>query len=94
MTLEAKIVFDLSDISRIRVVCSRCGAEHTYPPQPPKDTVANVPAQCGGCGTTWDRWERERKLLTLIRALVEVPCEQPTVSLRIEIDDPYRTHND
>ncbi len=97
MTQETKIVFPLSDISRIRVECTRCGAEFVYTlfqldEEVAKEAIASFPIECGGCGKDWNNGliNRQRDLAKLIRKLVQQPSEDPAVNLRIEINDPYR----
>ena len=100
MTQEAKIVFDFKDISKIRVVCTRCDAEFVYTlrqldEEVAKEAIASFPTECGGCGKVWNNGlNRQRDLVKLIRSLVQQPSEKPAVHLGIKINDPYRFQNE
>ena len=91
MTKEAKIVFDLSEISKVRIVCVRCKAEFAYPLGPSDEVISRLSLECPGCGYVWkEKIQCECDFLKLLRELVSDQRNDPLVHLRIEIDDPYR----
>jgi hypothetical protein len=50
MTTENRIVFDVGDITQIRIECARCHASVAL--QLGEDRIL-VPQQCPGCRETW-----------------------------------------
>ncbi len=94
MTQEAKIVFGLEDISKIRVVCRKCGGEVAIPLR--KNALKRdygIPeSQCPYCGTPWSATGRlaEFGLVFDIRALASRKEESSPspVELRFEMDAP------
>ena len=91
MTQERKIVFELGDIARIRVLCAECGGEVTIPvSQGGRDKGATPPERiCPYCNVPWvpphDRL-LEYNLVRVMRQLAGSEDVRP-VRLRFEIDD-------
>ena len=94
MTQEAKIVFGLEDISKIRVLCCECGGEVTVPlAKGALKKDHGIPeGYCPYCETPWNLGSRlaEFKLVSDIRSLASPKTEKspPKVKLRFEMDAP------
>ena len=91
MTQEARIVFDLHDISRIRVLCSECGGEVTVPMR--KGSLrkdSGIPEhECPYCQTSWSQTGRLAEFGLINDLRVRANCERPRpIKLRFEIDRP------
>ena len=94
MTQEAKIVFELKDISKIRILCRECGGEVTVPLKKgglKKD--GGIPeSYCPYFETPRSQAGRlpEFALVSDIRALANPRSEKspPKVDLRFEMDLP------
>ena len=90
MTQEAKLVFDLEDISRIRVGCTKCGMKFAIPLKHTCEKTPTLKADCPSCGfSRAGRVDRESDLLIRLRNLVRSPDDNPAVRLCIEVDDPH-----
>ena len=92
MTQEAKIVFGLEDISKIRDLCCECRGEVTFPLK--KGALQKdhgIPeSHCPYCETPWSLGSRlaEFKLVSDIRSLASPKTEKspPKVELRFEME--------
>lgn len=92
MTREYKVVFNLEDISKIRVLCSNCSGEMTVPmkaetAKEAKKTDRGMPeSECPYCTARWDKFGRpvEFSLISDIRSSLSTG-ERP-VKLRFEMD--------
>ncbi len=90
MVQETRIIFDLSDLSVVRLVCALgdcdgevilrlVGIQQT-------DTIVKTPLQCPRCGREWQlgqRAEAANRLLRAIQAAMDWPS--PSVKIRFEI---------
>ena len=94
MVKETRIIFDPSDIRRMRVVC-KCGADITYPHS--KKHFSNPLTRCPSCGDEW--WDpnfpndrpRVRYMLELLRVLHSLAGtegnDEPNFKVSFEIED-------
>ena len=87
MTQESKIVFDISDISNIRVVCLKpeCLGEIMCP----LGSKYRIPEECPYCGESWVTNGSDTADMRLVEALRYVQRQSdPTTRLRFEMDLP------
>lgn len=86
MTKETRLIFDLSDISAIKLVCANedCGSELTLPP----NLWYKLPKQCPHCDDSWDHGTlRECAVLTTAISRILKHVGAP-VELRFEMHLP------
>ncbi len=86
MVKETKIVFELSELTAVRLQCVNCGWELVWPTD--KDP-RNIPANCPSCTKAWDERTPGRALADAVQKLL---CEVRTISdtkikIRLEMND-------
>ena len=89
MTQERKIVFDVSDIVNIRVVClnSKCHGETMCP----LGGKYRIPAECPYCESDWHKSHGGSNTpeMQLVKALRNIQLQSnPPAMLRFEMDFP------
>lgn len=91
MTQEAKIIYDLSDITGIRLVCTntKCDCEVVRRPS----SMVDLTSRCPECGTSWDCGvitEAQKIVLAISRI---VSYKNMPVNLRLEMNVPDDEEN-
>jgi len=85
MTQESKIVFDLSDIVNIRLVCANPGCRGGT--MCPLDADYKIPGSCPYCGDSWERNGSDTPEKQLVAALRRVRnLDGPPVLMKFEMD--------
>ena len=83
---ESKVVFDLSDLTAVRLECSQCGWILVWPTDKEARTI---PAECPSCTVSWSSPANGRtiadQLLTLLCQIRNV--SHPVIRVRLEMDD-------
>ena len=94
MVKETKIVFELSDLTAIRFVCTACEGEVVHPNDSkstnPNARKLDIPERCPSCNKPWEREYSSRQLAEKLMELLQwIPnVDNPRIAIRFEIDDP------
>lgn len=87
MVKETRIIFDVNDVVKIRIVCTQCKAEAVYPGRS-NDSKTTLALNCPGCGATWAAApgcvHPVRQLFDILRT-IKTPDDH-NMKLRFEIE--------
>ena len=82
MVKETRIVFNLSDIKRVKFSCASCNGHVGM-----EETWDFLPHACPWCNRSWDNNEATQHANALLKLLTFNPkVENPSVVISLEID--------
>ena len=91
MTKETRIIFEVSDISRVRVKCAECEGEITYKLDAKR---INTSSECPHCGQVWFSNESPlRAIVGIMRRLLVPAGDGWPISIRFEISSTTEIEN-
>lgn len=83
---ERKIVFEVSDLTAVRLECRECGWELVWPTD---KGDRNIPAECPSCTASWHSPDLGRELADQVRRMIRQirNSSDPAIRVRLEMDD-------